>query len=337
VPQVAAHLTPRERQIANLIGLGYTNREIGVELWITERTAGTHVQNILNKLGASNRAQIAAWAAQESLKSQGRSHGYAHTIALATAAPVVVPKGSVKFEGRLGWAPAILVVLAIVVAATQDGSPALMAPGTQPPAVGDLAYQAPFRPDGEGFGSRYVLGDPTASDIKFTNEGVEFVVLKAGGNTGNNLAMESMSRYYTEATLSVQPGSNVEFWINLGSNGYATHIGDHLIDFETASELMQLQYLNFVDNKGGVALGPQVHVRDLLSGRAFVVGAVVDPPLYEVFLDGRMVVKLEHAPSAEFQQISFAIFGEGGMVRLTSMRVYRLSGTANRSTTPASM
>jgi hypothetical protein len=44
-----------------------------------------------------------------------------------------------------------------------------------------------------------------------------------------------------------------------------------------------------------------------------------------MLLDGHRVVSLEHAPSAEFQQISFAVFGEGGTVRLTSMRVYQLT------------
>ena len=48
--------------MAALIARGLTNREIAAALIITERTAGTHVEHILNKLGQRNRAQITAWA-----------------------------------------------------------------------------------------------------------------------------------------------------------------------------------------------------------------------------------------------------------------------------------
>ena len=57
-------LTPRERQVARLIGGGLSNREIATELGIAERTADTHVGNVLNKLGMSSRTQIAAWVGE---------------------------------------------------------------------------------------------------------------------------------------------------------------------------------------------------------------------------------------------------------------------------------
>jgi predicted ATPase/DNA-binding CsgD family transcriptional regulator len=62
-------LTPREREVAVLIAQGKTNREIAVMLVITERTADTHVQHILNKLGVGSRAQIAGWAVAHGLYS----------------------------------------------------------------------------------------------------------------------------------------------------------------------------------------------------------------------------------------------------------------------------
>jgi len=336
-PPVAANLTTREREIANLIGLGYTNRQIGVELSIAERTAGAHVQNILNKLGAGNRAQIAAWSAQESLRSQLPSRQLAEMPHVVPAAPTEAPLAS-RAESRpaVTWIGGLLAALAVVVAATDDGLPARLAaapddsqaaPFSAPaayPALGSLVYEARLSVDGTGFGTRYVIGDPGASEIRFLKGAVEFEVVKPGGSTGDMLGMESMPRYFTEARLSVKPGSNVEFLINLGSNGYATHIGDHVVDLQTASALLQLQYLNFADNKGGLPLGPQIHVSGLQSGRVFSVAARVDPPLYQLFLDGRSVVSLKHAPSAAFQQITFGIFGEGGMVRLTSMKVFQL-------------
>ena len=60
-------LTPREREVARLIARGETNRQIAATLVISERTADAHVQNILNKLGFSSRAQIAALAVERGL------------------------------------------------------------------------------------------------------------------------------------------------------------------------------------------------------------------------------------------------------------------------------
>jgi DNA-binding NarL/FixJ family response regulator len=53
-------LTTREQEVAELIAEGLTNRQIADRLVIAERTADTHVQNILAKLGYVSRAQIAA-------------------------------------------------------------------------------------------------------------------------------------------------------------------------------------------------------------------------------------------------------------------------------------
>jgi len=53
----------RETEVARLVGAGFTNKEIGARLFISERTVETHVRNILDKLGFSSRAQIAGWIA----------------------------------------------------------------------------------------------------------------------------------------------------------------------------------------------------------------------------------------------------------------------------------
>lgn len=58
-------LTGRQREIAELIAHGLSNRAIAARLVIGERTAEGHVQNILDKLGFSSRAQIAAWAVRQ--------------------------------------------------------------------------------------------------------------------------------------------------------------------------------------------------------------------------------------------------------------------------------
>ncbi|PBC35666.1 protein kinase [Rhodococcus sp. ACS1] len=55
------HLTKRERQVANLVAQGLTNKAIATQLAISPRTAQGHVEHILTKLGFTSRAQIAAW------------------------------------------------------------------------------------------------------------------------------------------------------------------------------------------------------------------------------------------------------------------------------------
>lgn len=61
----AADLTPREAEVARLVARGMTDREIAAELFIAQRTAESHVQHVLTKLGFKSRTQIAAWAAQD--------------------------------------------------------------------------------------------------------------------------------------------------------------------------------------------------------------------------------------------------------------------------------
>jgi DNA-binding NarL/FixJ family response regulator len=63
----AEQLTSREREVLRLLGDGKANKEIAAELSISERTARTHVSNILSKLGFSSRTQAALWAVREGL------------------------------------------------------------------------------------------------------------------------------------------------------------------------------------------------------------------------------------------------------------------------------
>ena len=58
-----AQLTAREGEVAALIAQGLSNRDIAARLMISARTAETHVQHIMVKLGLTARAQIAAWSA----------------------------------------------------------------------------------------------------------------------------------------------------------------------------------------------------------------------------------------------------------------------------------
>ncbi|WP_189251895.1 ATP-binding protein [Lentzea flava] len=60
-----AVLTRREREIADLIAQGLTSREIADRLVISVRTAETHTEHILAKLGFRSRVQVATWVSQQ--------------------------------------------------------------------------------------------------------------------------------------------------------------------------------------------------------------------------------------------------------------------------------
>lgn len=62
-----AALTGREREVLGGVARGLSNREIAGELGITERTARTHVSNILAKLGLASRTQAALFAVEHGL------------------------------------------------------------------------------------------------------------------------------------------------------------------------------------------------------------------------------------------------------------------------------
>jgi DNA-binding NarL/FixJ family response regulator len=60
-------LTDREREILVLVAKGLSNQQIADALVISERTARTHVSNILSKLGVASRTQAALLAIREGI------------------------------------------------------------------------------------------------------------------------------------------------------------------------------------------------------------------------------------------------------------------------------
>jgi DNA-binding CsgD family transcriptional regulator len=62
--------TPRERVVLGLVALGRTNRQAGVELFISEKTVSVHLTRIMAKLGATNRAEAVAIAYERGLLEQ---------------------------------------------------------------------------------------------------------------------------------------------------------------------------------------------------------------------------------------------------------------------------
>ena len=73
-PAVLASLSPREREVGQLIADGLTNREIANALSISEKTVGSHIDHIMTKLGLRSRTRIAVWAVDNGLRRPRPSH-----------------------------------------------------------------------------------------------------------------------------------------------------------------------------------------------------------------------------------------------------------------------
>ncbi len=64
-------LTPREREILDLLALGNGTKQIADHLVISSKTVKTHVQNILAKLGVGSRLEAVAMLRLRSASSRG--------------------------------------------------------------------------------------------------------------------------------------------------------------------------------------------------------------------------------------------------------------------------
>ncbi|MFJ3473437.1 response regulator [Microbacterium maritypicum] len=66
---VESALSDREREVLRQVALGQSNKEIATTLHMSERTARTHVSNVLAKLGLHSRTQAALWALRQGFVS----------------------------------------------------------------------------------------------------------------------------------------------------------------------------------------------------------------------------------------------------------------------------
>jgi RNA polymerase sigma factor (sigma-70 family) len=69
-------LSPQERRIFDLIPSGMTNREIGEEMGLAEKTVKNYVSNLLAKLGMDRRTEVAAFAGRlDERRAEALRHG----------------------------------------------------------------------------------------------------------------------------------------------------------------------------------------------------------------------------------------------------------------------
>jgi len=70
-----AGLTEQEKRLLDLIAQGLTNRQIGEQMFLAEKTIKNYVSNLLSKLGMSRRTEVAAYAARLEERKHRHDHG----------------------------------------------------------------------------------------------------------------------------------------------------------------------------------------------------------------------------------------------------------------------
>ena len=78
-PHAPAHVTPREREVLELILLAQSNREIARQLGIEERTVKAHVGRLMRKTGAENRIELSIKALDAGLVTRPSPDTAIHT------------------------------------------------------------------------------------------------------------------------------------------------------------------------------------------------------------------------------------------------------------------
>jgi DNA-binding CsgD family transcriptional regulator len=148
--RMASQLSPRQREILDLVAEGRTSKEIAVELGISESTVKWHLANAFERLGASSRAEAVARAI--------RSNG---------AVVVTEPTARVRpgAQARVAWPRLVAIAIAIAIAgallggatlATLRLGPAPLESPTTPPANG---------PDGNPIPSPPPIADRTSASL----------------------------------------------------------------------------------------------------------------------------------------------------------------------------
>jgi DNA-binding CsgD family transcriptional regulator/sugar lactone lactonase YvrE len=102
-----ANLTKREREVAMLVAQGLTNREIAATLFIAERTAESHLEQIRRKLELHSRVQVAAWVAADGLDTNGDEAS--GPLPAGSADPPPVVQSQRRLPRRVG---AVIIVVA---------------------------------------------------------------------------------------------------------------------------------------------------------------------------------------------------------------------------------
>ena len=161
-PVETPKLTRREREVASLVAQGLTNREIASRLFISERTAESHVEQLRGKLGFHSRSQVAAWVAAQGLTAN--SGAVVADVPSASPAEARLREAHPALTRRRGYVAAVGIGLITVLITGLALANGWLAPTTsRGPSIVTVAGTGlrAFSPDG-GLASSAALVRPVA-------------------------------------------------------------------------------------------------------------------------------------------------------------------------------
>src|SRR5207253_4756856 len=233
-------LSRREREVAALVAQGLSNRDIAERLFISERTAEGHVEQIRNKLGFRSRAQVAAWVASDSTR-----------LAPAPAPPPIESpvQSPVKPRIRPRWLwviGALMVVASAGVVIFAVVRPAILSGVSGGPRITTFAGtgHAAVSQDGSKPGATDLAtvdgiavnqnGDVYVADalrIRLVHNGV---VSTVAGSSSNNPGFSGDGGPALQAQLSISGAGGFAF--NRGTVGLALDRAGNLFLTDTAND-----------------------------------------------------------------------------------------------------
>ncbi|HVD31601.1 MAG TPA: helix-turn-helix transcriptional regulator [Methylomirabilota bacterium] len=148
---MASQLSPRQREILDLVAEGRTSKEIAVTLGISESTVNWHLANAFERLGASSRAEAVARA----IRSNGADR---------PQSPARIP--SAPAPARVAWPRLVAVAIAIAIAGALLGGATVatlrLGPVPVPTASPATGPVAPPSSPASGSGQNVVRGEIAA-------------------------------------------------------------------------------------------------------------------------------------------------------------------------------
>jgi DNA-binding CsgD family transcriptional regulator/sugar lactone lactonase YvrE len=251
-------LTRREREVANLVAQGLTNREIASRLFISERTAESHVEQLRSKLGVRSRSQVAAWVTaqgQRSVTDGGAASTPAPAAGGLKVARIETRAGLARRRGYVVALVGVGLIAVLLVGAMENGWFATTT--SSGPSIVTVAGtgQRAFSPDG-GRAASAALVRPVAvavgpHGVVYIGEGNRVRVVDPDGrittiagtgdpgyagdggpaamaelNTPQGLAVDSAGRVYVADTLNnrvrrVDADRTIRTVAGTGEAGYA--------------------------------------------------------------------------------------------------------------------